>query len=85
MIFSKCFFCQEKVDLLGNVVRKDGLLVDPKKVDEISKKPRLTTTMELRSFLVLCGYYRRFIKGFSDTSSSLNAATPTLRDFEWIE
>lgn len=77
----KSFFCQEKVELLGHVVIKEVVLLDPKKVEELSKTPRPTMTTELRSFLGLFSYYRRFIKVFAATSSALHASTLTVRDF----
>ena len=50
---------------LGHVVSKDGIQVDPKMIEAIVEWPRPTTIIEIRSFLGLAGYYRRFMKDFS--------------------
>lgn len=72
---SKCSFCQEEVELLGHIVRKNGVSVDLEKLSTIAGISRLTTPTERRNFLGLCGYYRRFINRFSEVSDALHAAT----------
>ena len=61
---SKCEFLLREVSFLGHIVSEEGIQVDPKKVEVIIewKPPRNVT--EVRSFLGLEGYYRRFVKGF---------------------
>ncbi|KAK5775591.1 hypothetical protein PVK06_043497 [Gossypium arboreum] len=63
--FSKCEFWLREVSFLGHVVSASGIRVDPSKISAILnwKPPRNIT--EVRSFLGLAGYYRRFVKGFS--------------------
>ena len=64
---SKCEFWLNEVSFLGHIVSKEGIRVDPKKIEVVVEwKPPINVT-EVRSFMRLVGYYRRFIKGFSMT------------------
>jgi hypothetical protein len=63
--FSKCDFFQKKIHYLGHVIYKEGVAVDPDKIRSIMEWPTPKDVLDIRSFMGLEGYYRRFIKGFS--------------------
>lgn len=67
----KCEFLKEEVEFLGFIVSHNGVKANPKKVEAIVNFPYPTTLKELRSFLGLSGYYRRFIKGYADIAKPL--------------
>ena len=79
----KCEFWLDRVSFLGHVVTKDGISVDPGKVDVVSNWRRPTTMTEIRSLLGLAGYYRRFVKGFSKIAQPLTSLTQKRVKFEW--
>jgi len=69
--FKKCDFWMEKVHFLGHVISKEGVSVDPTKVEAVVNWPRPTSVTELRSILGMAGYYRRFVEGFSKLALTL--------------
>ena len=80
-----CSFVQSSVLLLGHIVDKYEVHVDEEKVSKIKEAPRATTTKELRFFLGLVSYYRRFIPGFANISKPLKAMTSEKVTFVFTE
>ena len=83
--FSKCEYWLDQVTFLGHVVSKDGIQVDPKKIEVVAEWPRPTIVTEIRSFLGLAGYYRRFMKDFSKIAVPLTRLTQKNVKFVWTD
>jgi hypothetical protein len=83
--FSKCEFWIDKVPFLGHIISNWGIAVDPAKVKEIMEWRVPTTVTEIRSFLGLAGYYRRFIEGFSKIAKPMTSLLEKGREFKWDE
>lgn len=77
---SKCVFGQEKVEYLRHLVTREGLEVDPQKIEVIKVWPQSTGVKGVRSFLGIAGYYRKFIKGFAAIVAHLSAASTYHRE-----
>jgi hypothetical protein len=82
--FSKCGFWLTKVAFLGHVISIGGVLVDAGKVKDVLNWMPPTTTLEIRSFLGLAGYYHRFIKDFSKIAKPMMKLLEKNKAFEWI-
>ncbi|KAA0058337.1 DNA/RNA polymerases superfamily protein [Cucumis melo var. makuwa] len=83
--FSKCEFWLEQIVFFGHVVSTKGVSVDPQKVEAVVNWDRPTSATEVRSFLGLAGYYRRFIQYFSRLALPLTALTRKNAKFEWSD
>jgi hypothetical protein len=81
--FSKCEFWLQKVSFLGHILTVEGVAVDPEKVAAVANWKRPTSVTEIRSFLRLAGYYRRFIEGFSKIARPMTTLLQKDKKFEW--
>ncbi|GKB69945.1 putative reverse transcriptase domain-containing protein [Tanacetum coccineum] len=82
--FSKCDFWLDSVQFLGHVINSEGVHVDPSKIEAIKNWSAPTIPTEVRQFLGLAGYYRRFIEGFSLIAKPLTKLTQKNK-YEWGE
>ncbi|GKB09701.1 putative reverse transcriptase domain-containing protein [Tanacetum coccineum] len=73
--FSKCEFWLQEVHLLGHVVNRNGIHVDSSKIEAMKNWKAHKTPSEIRSYLGLVGYYRRFIAKFSNIVKPLTSLT----------
>ena len=83
--FSKCEFWLTSVAFLGHVITSDGIKVDGQKIEAVMTWPKPLNPTEVRSFLGLAGYYRRFVEGFSSISTPLMKLTHKGAKFQWTE
>ena len=81
--FSKCEFWLHEVQFLGHFVNQKGNLVDPAKIEDVMQWEVLRSPIEIRSFLGLAGYYRRFIQDFSKIDVPLTRLTRKAMVFRW--
>jgi len=78
----KCLFFKESMGFLGHIISKDGIKTDPAKLEAIKNWPVPKSKSDVRSFLGLSGYYRRFIKDYSKVACALTEITRE-GDFKW--
>nr|GFA29487.1 putative reverse transcriptase domain-containing protein [Tanacetum cinerariifolium] len=81
--FSKYEFWIPKVQFLGHVIEIQGIHVDPAKIESIKNWTSPKSPTEIRQFLGLAGYYRRFIEGFSKIAKPMTKLTQKKVKFEW--
>ncbi|KAL5733264.1 hypothetical protein ACOSQ2_032956 [Xanthoceras sorbifolium] len=82
---SKCEFWLNEIAFLGHVISADGIKADPKKIEAVMEWKPPRNVSEIRSFLGLVGYYRRFVKGFSSIATPLTKLPHKNVRFEWNE
>ncbi|GFW36421.1 retrovirus-related Pol polyprotein from transposon 412 [Trichonephila clavipes] len=82
---SKCKFFQKEVNYLGHIISAEGVRTDPEKVSAVKNWKRPENLRELRSFLGLCTYYRKFVKGFSNIARPLHKLTESKQKFQWTK
>nr|GEZ43858.1 putative reverse transcriptase domain-containing protein [Tanacetum cinerariifolium] len=81
--FSKCEFWLQEVQFLGHMVNQSGIHVDPSKIEAIKNWEAPTKPSEIRSFLGLADYYRRFIVNVSKIAKPLTSLTQKNKKYEW--
>lgn len=81
----KCNFFQKEISLLGFVVNRSGISPSPAKVDKILNFPKPVNETEIRTFVNLCGFYRRHIPGFADLAAPMNELLKKRNPFIWSE
>ena len=82
---SKCQLLRRNVCFLGHIVTPDGVAMDPSKITDVVEWPVPQRLRDVRAFLGLCSYYRRFVKDFSTVAAPLFALTKKGRVFTWDE
>ena len=80
--FSKCDFFKDKIQYLGHIVTKEGISVDPEKIRAIEDWSVPKDVTDVRSFMGITGYYRRFIKGFSKIANPITSLQKKGKKFD---
>lgn len=81
----KCLFFTNRTTFLGHLITDEGLSMDPEKVKAVQEWPKPTNVTEVRSFVGLCSYLRKFISGFSTICKPLHKLTEKGHKFVWTE
>jgi hypothetical protein len=81
--FSKCDFWLEEVAFLGHVLTAKLVVVDPAKIEAVKEWEQPHNVTDIRSFLSLAGYYRRFIENFSKIAKPMTNLLEKTNEFEW--
>ncbi|GJV26070.1 putative reverse transcriptase domain-containing protein [Tanacetum coccineum] len=81
--FSKCEFWIPKIQFLGHVIDRQGIHMDPAKIESIKDVESPKSPIDIRQFLGLAGYYRRFIEGFLKIAKTMTKLPQKKVKFEW--
>lgn len=79
----KCKLLQKQVSFLGHVVNENGISTDPEKIEAVQNWPVPNSIKDIRSFLGLCSYYRKFVHKFADIAKPLHKLTESNQEFLW--
>ena len=83
--FSKCEFWLQSIAFLCHNVSSKGIRVDSRKIEAVKQWPKPTYATDIRIFLGLAGYYRKFVEGFSSIVSPLTRVTQKIVKFQWSD
>jgi hypothetical protein len=81
----KCTFCTDTVEYLGHIVSSQGVMPDPKKIERLQGMKSPSNIKEVRSFLGLAGYYRRFVHKFAEITSPIAELLHKDHNFNWTD
>jgi hypothetical protein len=79
----KCDFYQQEVEYLGHIITGEGIKTDPAKVKAVNEWPTPTSASDIRAFIGLANYYRKFVSGYATIAAPLNDQLQKERRFVW--
>ena len=82
---SKCQFWLDRMTFLGHVISAKGVSVDPQKIEAVVNWKPPKNVSEVRSFLGLAGYYKKFVEGFSKITAPLTKLTRKDVKYDWVD
>ena len=80
---SKCDCYRDRIQYLGHIILEEGIYIDPKKIEAIKNWPTPKNVTEVRYFMGMEGYYRRFIEGFSKVAHAITSSQRKGIKLEW--
>ena len=80
---SKCDFYRDRIQSLGHIISEEGISMDPKNIEAIMNWPTPINVTNVRSFMGLAGYYRRFIEGFSKVANAITSLKKKGMQLKW--
>lgn len=83
--FDKCDFYQKKIQYLGHIIFVEGIAFDPEKIRSIMEWSVPKDVVDIRSFMGITGYYRRFIEGFSKIAYPITSLQKKGTKFNWSQ
>eukprot|EP00253_Pinus_taeda_P010525 PITA_10525 len=83
--FSECDFFKEEIQYLGHIIIREGIVVDPEKIRTLMEWPIPKDVADIRSFMGLADYYKRFVEGFSRVAYPITSLQKKGRAFKWTQ
>ena len=81
---NKCDFYRDRIKYFGHIISEEGISVDPEKIEAIMNWPTPRNVIDVRSFMGLAGYYRRFIEGLFKVAHFITSFQKKGMKLEWI-